>query len=509
MIMKKSIAWIIGTFWAAGLTAQIMVLPLKVDTQNHTSYQWLGKAVSYYLISGFQLNSLPVIDEEEIQLILNRNLIRFPFAITKATAMVLARENQADRLLWGEIFYNSNNSSPITVKLSLIDVKGRIQKHLPVFKGNFKNIYQIQEELLKEVIKVIAKEKTGIRFPELNMVLPDYEKFIKSLLLADAGKKLDLLLSFNEKDKRSDFLNFALAKIYLDKSDFVNSESCLNRIANDSLFKDKKDFLLALVNFANGNADVALNQFIQLQRQNIYAVATNNNLGVIYLKKNDYSTAEKCLQYALYLKKDPEIYSNLIVLLKAMGKNNQALEELNRALQMFPDDERLLKQFAAFLNASENRELLTQAFRNFVPFPPQSEASLSIQPLLKNPFQIKPMPEVFADSNSYSIEARNLFLENDYSGAMQKAEEAMEVNPFLYGNHHLLALLFLQKKNYFQAVIYAQSALFLKENLDNFLLQIKIYQACKNSEKFKETLALALQKFPQSAELLELKSRGH
>jgi tetratricopeptide (TPR) repeat protein len=274
------------------------------------------------------------------------------------------------------------------------------------------------------------------------------------------------------------------------------------------LFKNKKDFLSALVNFANGNIDVALNQFIQLQRQNIYAVATNNNLGVIYLQKQDYQTAEKCLQYALYLKKDPEIYSNMIILLKAMAKNSRALEELNRALRMFPDDETLLKQFSVSLTASENRESLTQAFRNFVPPPPQSEEPLSIQPLLKNPFQIKLLPGVVVDSNSFYIEARNLFLENDFNGAMQKVEEAMDVNPFLNENHHLLALLYLQKQNYAQAEIYVQSALFLEETLDNYLLQIKIYQAEKENEKLRKTLALALQKFPQSPELLELKGRG-
>ena len=164
MKMKKHIALITCFLGAADLTAQIMVLPLRVDTNNHTSYQWLGKAISYYLISGLQLNSLPVTDEEEIQLILNRNLIRFPFDITKATAMVLARENQADRLLWGEILYSDKSSSQIAVKLSLIDIKGRMQKHLPVLKGNLNNIYQIQEELLKEVIKVVAKEKTGNPF---------------------------------------------------------------------------------------------------------------------------------------------------------------------------------------------------------------------------------------------------------------------------------------------------------------------------------------------------------
>jgi tetratricopeptide (TPR) repeat protein len=260
-----------------------------------------------------------------------------------------------------------------------------------------------------------------------------------------------------------------------------------------------------------------LSQFIRLQRQNIYAVATNNNLGAMYLQKGDYPVAEKCLQYALYLKKDPEIFSNMVILLHSMGQDSRAAEELNRALQLFPHDERLLRQFAVFLDNGENRELLAQAFRNLLPTPPPGEealkvpaaVALSLQPVLKNPFQLRPLPALAIDSNSFHIEARNLFLENDFNGALQKAEEAMEVNPFLNENHHLLALLFLQKQNYAQAEVYAQSALFLKENPDNFLLKIKIYQAWKDKEKFRTTLALALSKFPQNPELLALKGRGN
>lgn len=506
--MKKNIALITGIICAAGLTAQIMVLPLKVDTQNHTSYQWLGKAFAYYLLSGLILNGMPVIDHEESQHALNRNLIRFPFDITKATAMVLARENQADRLLWGEILYMGKSSTQIAIKIFLIDVKGQAQKHLPMLKGNLRNIYQIQEELLKETIKVLAPEKTVIRFPELNLALPDYEKFIKSLLVADGAKKLDLLLSVKEADMPSDFLNFELAKIRLDKNDLAGSESCLLRIKADSLYKDKKEFLSALINFAYGYIDLALNQFIRLQRQNIYAVATNNNLGALYLQKGDYPTAEKCLRYALYLKKDPEIFSNMVILLHSMGQDSRAVEELNRALQLFPHDERLLRQFAIFLAGSENRKLLAQAFRNLLPPPTPDAESLSLQPLLKNPFQMRPLPGIAGDSNAFHIEARNLFLENDFNGALQKAEEAMEVNPFMNENHHLLAMLYLQKKNYPQAEIYVQSALFLKENPDNFLLKIKIYQAWKDKEKLRKTLALALSKFPRNPELLELAGRN-
>jgi tetratricopeptide (TPR) repeat protein len=282
----------------------------------------------------------------------------------------------------------------------------------------------------------------------------------------------------------------------------------LNLMADTPALKDKKNFLLALVDWLNGNADMALNRFIQLQRQNAFAVATHNNLGVIYLSKGNFPTAEKCLRYAEYLQKDPGILFNLVRLLRTMDKNGLARQELTSALQLFPENEKLLELFASFVAAAGNRDELNSAFRNYVQFAAPEEKLPPSEPLLMNPFLASPVADEAAPSNLLYIEARNLFLENDFDGAMQKVEEAMEGNPFLPENHHLLALLFLQKKQLAQAELYAQSALFLAETLDNYLLQIKIYQAGKEKEKFRKTLALALQKFPQSAELLGLSGRS-
>lgn len=505
--MKKIFLLLGWPLLAIGLAAKTMVLPLAVDTQNHASFQWLGKAVSFYLIAGLSQNSLPVSDEEEVQHVLNRNLIRFPFAFTKATAMVLAREGQAERLLWGKIYYSDKKSSQIQVQLFLIDFNGQTQKQLPLSKGSLHDIYRIQADVLKSAVKALGGGPQETVLPQLNLTLPEYEKFIKSLLLGDADKKLELLLPPSGKDSRSDFVNFELAKIYLAKRDLGKCASHLQQVTATLYFKDKKDFLLALVDFFNGDADMALNRFIKLQRQNAYPVATHNNLGVIYLGKKDFSTADKCLRYALYLKKDPEIYFNLIHLLQAMDRNESARQELPRALQRFPDHEKLLKQFSFFLAAAENRDVLSQAFRNVVPLAPAEEKVLPGDPLLMNPFQLKSSPEEAVPNNLFYIEARNLFLENDFDGAMQKVEEAMEGNPFQPENHHLLALLFLQKKQYAQAETYAQSALFLEETLDNYLLLIKIYQAEKEKEKFRQVLGLARQRFPQSPELLQLGGR--
>jgi len=494
-------------FLAGGLAGKTLVLPLAVDTHNHASFQWLGKAVSFYLIAGLSQNGLPVSDEEEVQLILNRNLIRFPFAITKATAIALARESQADRLLWGKILYSDKKSSSIQIQLFLIDIKEQAQKHLPFAKGYLHDIYRIQAEALRSVVKALAGGQQETVLPQLNLSLPEYEKFIKSLLLGDADKKLELLLPVSGNDSRSDFVNFALAEIFLEKRDLGQCGSYLDRVPDTRHFKDRKDFLLALRDFFSGDADMALNRFIKLQQRNAYVVATHNNLGVIYLGKGDFPTAEKCLRYALYLKKDPEIYYNLILLLQTMNRSGLARQELPRALQRFPDDEKLLKLFAFFLAAAENRDALSQAFRNYVQFTLPEEKVLTVDPRLMNPFQVSSAAEATVPGNLFYIEARNSFLESDSDAAMQKVEEAMEGNPFQSENHHLLALLFMQKKQYAQAEMYAQSALFLEESLDNYLLQLKIYQAEKEREKFQKVLTLARQKFPQNPELLQLNDR--
>ncbi len=504
--MKKRIAVLVLLLAASGLAAKTLVLPLAVDTQNHASFQWLGKAVSFYLIAGLGHNELPVGEEEEVQALLNRSLVRFPFAISKATAMALAGEVKADRLLWGKILFSDRKASQLQVQLFLIDIPGGTQKHLPLVKGRIFDMFKLQEELLRHVIRAIAPGLREAGLPQLNLTLPEYEKFIKSLLLADADKKLELLQPPAGKTGSSDFLHFELAKTWLAKGDAAACGALLQRVADSPLFRNRKEFLMALAEQAGGDADAALNRFIRLQQRNVLPAPTHNNLGVLYHGRGNSALAEKCLRYALHARRDPGIQANLVLLLRDLGQPEAALQELSAALRQFPEDHRLLRLFAQFVVAAENREALSQVFRDYAPLPLPEEKFPVVEMKLMNPFGLAAAVEA-ATTNLPYIEARNLFLENDLDGALQKAEEAMEANPFDPQSHHLLALLALQKQQVVLADLHAQGALFLSENPDNYLLRLKVLQAGKDREKFRAILARALQKFPQNPELLEMSGR--
>ncbi|MBN2344955.1 MAG: hypothetical protein JXO51_01100, partial [Candidatus Aminicenantes bacterium] len=446
----------------------------------------------------------PVCGEEEVQAVLERSLVRFPFAVTKATAMVLAGESRARRLLWGKILHSDKRTAPLQVQLVLIDLEAGRQRQLPLVKGSYVQLFKLQEELLRQAARAIAEGPREITLPALNLALPEYEAFIKSLLLSDAAKKLELLQAAEGRAERSDFIHFELAKVFLQKRDAAAGRSHLERVGDSPFFRAGKEFLLALADLYDGEMELSLNRFVRMQQQNAFPVATHNNLGVIYLRQERFPLAEKCLRYALYLRDDPAVLANLVLLLRDMGRSQAARLELSGALRRFPDDARLLEMFAFFLSEAENGAELAQAFRNTVPLPLTGEKALLPEPPLMNPFALEAWAAAAAPGNLDYIEARSLFLENDLDGAERRAEEAMESHPFEPGNHHLLALICLQKGQLALAERYAQSALFLAETLDNYLLQLRVLQAGNQRERFRATLALARRQFPDSPELHQL-----
>jgi len=504
--MKRTILFLSVLALGASLAARTLVLPLAVDTQNHASYQWLGKAVSFFLAVGLEQNSLPACEEEEVRELLNRNWVRFPYDITKATALVLAEEAGADRLMWGKVLYSDRKTAQMQVQLFLLDVGRTRQDVLPLVRGGFLEMFRLQEDLLRQVLHAVAPDRRETVLPRLNMTLPEYERFIKSLLLADAGKKLELLAP-PAAASRSDFVHLELAKAYLEKGNPAAGRAHLERLGDAPYFLDRKEFFLALADRQSGASAAALNRFIRLQQRNAFPAATHNNLGVLYLARGEFALAEQCLRYALSLRRDSGILANLVLLLRAMGREDAARQELALALRRFPEDARLLRLFAEALAVAENGGELARAFRDHLALPLPEDGAPGVEAQVLGPGAAVPAGEDAAASLPY-IEARNLFLENDFDGAAQKAEEAMEGNPFLAETHHLLALLALRQGQGDRAQLFSQSALFLSETLDNFLLRLKVHETAGDREGFRVTLERALRKFPRSPELLERAGRG-
>lgn len=204
----------------------ILVLPFKVTSQQDKAHQWLGRAVSYYITSGLEHNASPVLSDSEALSILEKNHIMFPYNITKATVIRLARENQLGWIVWGEIILDDDinyvtGKLPIQLRSFIIEPDDFSQQYLPLITGHINDLFKLENELLASIIKKLnpgEQEVNSIHYPQLNLNYRGYELFVKSLLIKDLSKRIQLLerARIGNKEKNSPVLNCELAKLYFE-----------------------------------------------------------------------------------------------------------------------------------------------------------------------------------------------------------------------------------------------------------------------------------------------------
>ena len=116
---------------SAAARKPVLVLPFKVTPIQEKAHHWLGRAVSFYLTSGLQHNALPVLPDQHTASILEMNHIMFPYNITKASVIRLARENQLDRVIWGKIIWAAIQAMSLKNPLSNCDHLSLIRRIFP------------------------------------------------------------------------------------------------------------------------------------------------------------------------------------------------------------------------------------------------------------------------------------------------------------------------------------------------------------------------------------------
>jgi tetratricopeptide (TPR) repeat protein len=484
----------------------VLVLPFKVTPVQEKAHQWLGRAVSYYVTSGLQHNALPVLPDQYTASILEMNHIMFPYHITKASVIRLTLENQLDRVIWGEIMLGGNTSnvtdkSPIQLQSVIINLEDFSQQNLPLIKGNINDLYKINSELLTSVVNTFnpgEQEFNSICYPQFNLNHRSYEIFVKSLLVKESSKRIQLLEKARKanKEKNSDILNFELAKLYFNSGEWETLETYLEKIAADKenpnpLLKVEKTFLRGLMAHAREDISGAVEAFTSLLPENRFSFEVHHNLGVIYLKRENYEAAEKHFRYALQVRKDADTWLNLVHVLLSGGDTQQAAFQLNHALRLYSQKEKLVELFSYFISRSENQAQLFTVFQNYIPdlFLPEALPMASLD--LKNPFNLQyQKPEL----NAHAIESdeipkrpdgfRGLKTE-DIDSWIERLQELLEVNPFEPVYHRLISMLYLRKKEFYQAELHALALIFLEKTRENNLHLLKIYKASGKRKKVK------------------------
>lgn len=195
--LKASLSIVLLIAFLSPISAQdpsIIVIPFKISPNGDKAYHWLGRALSFYISEGLELNQFPVLPDSETADVLESHAVYFPYAMTKATALRLAKEKKQGIVLWGEISTLPEDKSLITIKSSIIYLDSFEQKYPPVLKGHVNDLYKLMDELLRAAVKTLQPVETEahvIPVPRIHLNLRQYERFIKSRLINEHQKAED------------------------------------------------------------------------------------------------------------------------------------------------------------------------------------------------------------------------------------------------------------------------------------------------------------------------------
>lgn len=372
--MKKAISVLI-LLLAWSLPGKTLVLPFRTPDGNSLSWQWLGQGVSYYLSRGLAANGLPVFSPEKTAFILQENRIPFPFAMSKATALHLAARYQAGQLLWGELVPEAQNPGRVVIKAFLIKLDNFSQQHLPLLKGRVDDLENVKFELLLCAGRQLPGNGTAMRPPDLEMSPHQYETLIKSLLVSDRQRRLELILPIASLSPDSTALNYEAARALYENGDFTEALVYLKNIGPGP---DTTPAVLEAAILAQkdepASALVILQELLNSGRAGGEAL---NNLALLKLGSGESDAAGELLDQALSLDFDPDIAYNRALVYFRSGQNQQAIDLIVEALRFSPGHQEML-------------ELLDLLLKGGLP-PGQGESGPT--PLLKLPFQVRWLPE--------------------------------------------------------------------------------------------------------------------
>ncbi len=501
----KKIILIILLLSGSILYSATLVFPFRIKSSENKSIQWLGKAVSLYLNCGFKLNGIDTVRNEETDFMLKTYNIRFPFNVSKALLMKVSKELNADKLICGDIYYSvdpdKNSKKNIIVRPFFIDLKTYKQIYLPLIRGETNEIFKIEMELFKNVLR-LYQDRGEIKFPEMEFEKSSYEKFVKAMLLSDFGSRLSLLKKISgERYGKSEIYNFEMAKSLFFTNSINEAKQYLKKIKPDSYMKGEKYYLEGVIDYFEGEKEKSLEDFKFVVSTGFFKHQALNNYGMLLGILHRYEEGIKALLNSIKIKSSKEAYINSIYIYILSKNSIKARKQLQNALIIYPYSEELLNIMKKFMKDFQLRSEVSTTFSKYIPGFDVNENDEKINFMLINPFIPNEVDEVAENDLGKKYNGSEEYLDPDINEFHRKIWKS----PFYPDSYFKISEILIRNKKYYSALEYASCSLFLRNNLKDYINVLSLLKRLGRESDFKIILKQALTNFPEYSEISSLK----
>jgi len=191
-----------------------------------------------------------------------------------------------------------------------------------------------------EVGKAAAQYRAGMAGnPDDNIIKADYANLLmKEKRYDEAEEILKVLREMNPMDVGA-HVNNLLGSIYMAKGDFESAASCYRQGLEMEPENRMMKTLLAFSCQRSNRLSEALEIYGQLEREDPDDHNVLFNMAMVYGMKEEYESSRRYFERAIKVKETPVVYYNYAFILSKAGEYGEAVEKMNKFLEMYPPDD--------------------------------------------------------------------------------------------------------------------------------------------------------------------------
>ena len=511
----------------------VLTMPFE-NVSNRPEYNWIGESFSVLMSDLMDIPGLVTIGPDERNVSFDRLGIPGGTVLTRATAIKIAENSNADLLLIGTYdVAGDGDTASVTITAKLIDIReGRVLGDEFQRGGPVANLQRLEGEMAWTILyqrnQALPYSRDQIVEKATAVSLNAFQSYVKAALTPEREDKiLFLRRAMKEAGNKYPAAAFELGRNYYLVGDYDEALKWLVQLTPDDAHYVESLFYL-VVSQANAKKldDALASSKTLLPKLPLYE--TYNNAGAIYLRKDNPKEALSLLKaaadvaardadvqfnygYAMWLTQD---YAGTAAQMqKVIARREADKQHDGEAYYLLAKSEQQLGKTAEAAAALDNAKKYLTSFAtwetkkkvpNLARMKPLFNKKAYYQ-LDRNVRQAAASVRPATPAADALAKARELFTQNQDDDALRELGKVLQIAPDNADAHLLIGRIYERKGDYPDAINALKAAAFWNPKLTSvYVLLGRIYSLQKNCTEAKNYLRKALDSNPKDNEALAL-----
>ena len=338
---------------AAAADTAYLVFPLENLTKD-SALAWVGEGIAVAISEECRVPGVDTVSWQERVRFTESADLPPNLTLSRASMIRVAQRAGVDRLVYGSY---SGAEESLHLSLRMLDLKSMKLSGEITADGPVSALPQLENELSWLILSDggLNGALTRADFKARTRTVPDkaYAYFIRCLAVTDESERFNLLQKALEQHRDFPQAAFLLGAYSYRSGDCAKAVQHLKTAVRGRQNFLEAEFMLGTCHLRQNNPDEAIPAFTTIVERGYPAAEVLNNLGVAYLRSDEYALAAQNLVEARRVAKadDLTVGINLVVLRHLQGDGAAMLALLEELVKAHPEQGMLQYLYARVLDS--------------------------------------------------------------------------------------------------------------------------------------------------------------